>query len=356
MSDNIAIIIGSLTEKAGSERVVVDSANHLSVDNNVYIFVCGSKISSYEVSERVKVISICSEIPKKKINQFFWYFKFILYLNLYCRILSIDVAICHWTKLSICLPFIYGRIKVWAHEHQNDDLLPKWLKLLKSKLYHKLDLVSVLNSSEEIISRGKYNEQTFIIPGYVSAEFCNQDLGLQKKCNEMLFVGRLVDEKQPMLMLEMLMQSGLNESLWRVKIIGDGPLKSDINNYINDFENGMVELLKPRELLEFYKKSKYLLVTSKTEGFGMVIIEAMSQGCVPISFDCDSGPRNIITDGVDGYLIKSKDDFIEKLKCILKQKNGKFEVMSKAAIEKSKKYSMSNSMFLWEKALAELRK
>ena len=54
-------------------------------------------------------------------------------------------------------------------------------------------------------------------------------------------------------------------------------------------------------------RSSFLLMTSNREGLGLVLIEAMSKGCVPIAYDIDYGPAEIITDGVDGFLVEPGD-------------------------------------------------
>ena len=56
-----------------------------------------------------------------------------------------------------------------------------------------------------------------------------------------------------------------------------------------------------------YLKSSILVQPSRTEGFGLVIIEAMSCGLPVVSFDCENGPRSIITDGEDGFLVAPFD-------------------------------------------------
>jgi len=59
-------------------------------------------------------------------------------------------------------------------------------------------------------------------------------------------------------------------------------------------------------LAEFARAS-FMLMTSNREGFGLVLVEAMSQGCVPIAYDIKYGPSDIITDGVDGFLVEPGD-------------------------------------------------
>jgi len=59
-------------------------------------------------------------------------------------------------------------------------------------------------------------------------------------------------------------------------------------------------------LAEFARAS-FMLMTSNREGFGLVLVEAMSQGCVPIAYDIKYGPSDIITDGVDGFVVEPGD-------------------------------------------------
>lgn len=69
-----------------------------------------------------------------------------------------------------------------------------------------------------------------------------------------------------------------------------------------------------------YLSSSILVQPSRTEGFGLVLIEAMACGVPVISFDCENGPRSIITNGVDGFLIPPFDirAFAEKVMILMK--------------------------------------
>ena len=58
-----------------------------------------------------------------------------------------------------------------------------------------------------------------------------------------------------------------------------------------------------------------LLLTSRFEGFGLVLVEAISHGIPVISSDCETGPRDIVVEGINGYLYKPGDlkEFVEKV-------------------------------------------
>ena len=85
---------------------------------------------------------------------------------------------------------------------------------------------------------------------------------------------------------------------------------------------------------EKYAESSIFVLSSRYEGFGMVLIEAMSFGIPCVSFDCNYGPSDIIKDGEDGFLIKNGDekDFAQKLQELMRDENLRKEMGEKARV------------------------
>ena len=109
------------------------------------------------------------------------------------------------------------------------------------------------------------------------------------------------------------------------------------------------------DLFEKYKQSSILLLTSWYEPFGLVLPEAMSCGLPVVAFDCPYGPADIITDGVDGFLIskRSLEDFANRV-CQLIDNLDLRVKMGKSGIESSKKYAESCIMPLWKQLFDRL--
>ena len=98
-------------------------------------------------------------------------------------------------------------------------------------------------------------------------------------------------------------------------------------------------------------------MTSVYEPFGLVIPEAMSCGLPVIAFDCPYGPRSIITDGLDGYLIEDRkiDAFAQKLSEMMEARELRRK-LGQAAVLSSKRYSESQIMPLWKSLFNDLAK
>lgn len=95
---------------------------------------------------------------------------------------------------------------------------------------------------------------------------------------------------------------------WTLCIYGDG-MRQQLQKQIDELGISSTCLLKHSvpNIIEKYCESSIFVLSSRYEGFGMVIIEAMACGVPPVSFTCPCGPRDIIDNGKDGLLVKNGD-------------------------------------------------
>lgn len=172
-------------------------------------------------------------------------------------------------------------------------------------------------------------------------------------------VGRLSTEKG----LERLIQiwDYMNKNynyIPELLIVGDGDQRKNLLKSVNDFGlKNKVHLVGQKDNEEVQKLIQNAIcfcMTSYTEGFPLVLLEALNVGTPQIAFDVRVGPRNIILDNLTGYLVKDGDieDYSKKIMYIFNNKNIResFSINSK---KRSEDFSESRIMNVWEKVICQ---
>lgn len=110
-----------------------------------------------------------------------------------------------------------------------------------------------------------------------------------------------------------------------------------------------------KDVKKQYVDSSVFALPSRFEGFGLVIIEAMSCGLPVVSFDCENGPRNILTDGEDGFLITPFDieEYAEKLLWLINNEDYR-KRMGNNAYQTSQSYEIEGIAAQWIELFDEL--
>jgi len=144
---------------------------------------------------------------------------------------------------------------------------------------------------------------------------------------------------------------------WVLEIYG----KSDENNYyqtlIDKYKLEKNTLLLPptSDIEQRYLDASIYVMSSRFEGFGMVLTEAMACGLPCVSFDCPYGPSDIITEGEDGFLVPvgDTDKLAEKICFLIENDETRFR-MGKNAKENVKRFLPENIISQWDKLFKEL--
>lgn len=148
-------------------------------------------------------------------------------------------------------------------------------------------------------------------------------------------------------------------SSWQLKIFGDGQLESSLKEQIIRLGIQSSAEIHPasKDIFKEYAKSAFLVLASSYEGFGMVLVEAMSVGLPVVSFDCKCGPRDIIDNENNGLIIPLGDCQALSLAMTRVMTDDILRIkMSKNATISSKTFSESIIMEKWVKLFDELCK
>jgi glycosyltransferase involved in cell wall biosynthesis len=140
--------------------------------------------------------------------------------------------------------------------------------------------------------------------------FQRPELNLQtiQKENIVLFVGRLnISQKRVDLLLQIWKQLHQQSSDWQFWVLGEGEEKKNMEKFCKENKLDKVTFFGKVNPNEYYKKAKIFHMTSAYEGFGNVLIEAQSYGCVPMLFDSYAAASDIIAHNKNGVLINAFD-------------------------------------------------
>lgn len=136
----------------------------------------------------------------------------------------------------------------------------------------------------------------------------------QKKQKEIIFVGRLDPTlKKVKRIIDIWNLLASSNPDWRLTIIGDGPDRSFLENYVQELNLKRVSFEGFQNPVEYYKRASILMLTSDFEGFPLVLPECMSCGVIPAVYGSFSAVYDIVEDGKNGIVIPfNKDGFDAK--------------------------------------------
>ena len=309
MLNKTILFIADHLKGGGAERILLEAATLLAENNSVIIALLDSNDIRMEVPQNIRIINL--DINQKFMTGGLWRRgnrnltqKEIEIINSHIKTLEPDLIILTHCYAFHVLPYISGNIWLWVHYEifnpvrQKVKNIFRWYKETR-RLYHELKYFPQLLDAKKVIFVNHDFQKicydyiplatTKVIYNGVKIdpdEILNPETNIKKW--DCIFVGRLSSEKQPDYALIAFSKSNLKG---RMAIVGDGRMMDELKYLANSL--GIADRVDflgwQSDVKPYIKQSHVSLMTSNSEGYGLVISESLVLDTPVVAFNCSDG-------------------------------------------------------------------
>ncbi|WPC34791.1 glycosyltransferase [Acinetobacter sp. YWS30-1] len=315
----ILMIIPSLSA-GGAERVLSSLANDWIARNmcEIEMVVFTNVEDFYEINENIKIHRFNYTSFSK-----FKYFELLkLIYRLRRKILEINPDICFsFLRESNILTLISSmglKNKIVISERDSPlTILPFHYNILRKKLYPlATGIIAQTTEYKEFIDNEINISKSIVIPNPVRSI----EVSEVKREKIIINVGRLIPEKGHEYLLESFALCKKKKD-WHLVLVGDGYLREKLEKKVRQLNllQQVTFVGKSKEVDNWLCRSSIFAFSSISEGFPNALAEAMSASLPCVSFNCITGPSDLIFDGVNGFLVEVKNiqKFSERLDLLM---------------------------------------
>jgi glycosyltransferase involved in cell wall biosynthesis len=317
----ILFITGDQSQTGGTERTCTNVANMLAEEGFlVEVLSLNNGLSShFELHTGVKLSSLALEgySSIKLLSKASLSISRFLKNNHFDYVVVVESLLFICMMLSVLMRSKNIKIINWEHFNYDVDLglktrrIARWL----ASKFADVNVVLTQADREKWISKLKTNSQN-IVQIYNLNPFdglANRSVHLGSELNLpkiVLAAGRLTSQKGFDLVIEAWSKIKLNvRTDWVLKVVGEGEDRQMLKSMILalKLEDSVLLPGSSNEMIQAYQNCDVFVLSSRYEGFGLVLTEALSCGAPVISFNCPDGPSEIIYHNENGLLVKNGD-------------------------------------------------
>jgi glycosyltransferase involved in cell wall biosynthesis len=248
------------------------------------------------------------------------------------------------------------RVPVIVSERANpayDELKAVW-RMLRRRTYPRAAALVCQTSAMVEQLRRKIKIAGYAIPNPVEPPSTGHVVPMERDVNSrtIIAMGRLVPQKGFDLLLEAFARIAGRYPEWSIKVLGKGPLQARLEAQAASLglKNRVSFLGAVSDPFPILRAAGLFVFSSRFEGFGNALIEAMACGLPVISFDCPAGPSDIIRHGVDGLLVPPEDvNALANAMDHLIADAAERERLARRAPEVLERFSLERILAMWEK-------
>lgn len=313
-----------------------------------------NKLHNYIIKNKIDII----------INQWGLPFKTSMLCKMACRGTNCKfVSVLHGSPYTSKV-ILKAQDKIFAASNPLSSTFYKILLNLKETVIKWSIRYSVNNSSYYVLlsksfiqplieySKIENKDKIVAIGNPLTIEVDHNGFDLNTKKKQILYVGRMDFENKRVNRIvdvwEKLSRAYLD---WELVLVGDGPHKKELEKTVAERSiiNVKFEGFRKEAPIKYYKDARIFMLTSDLEGFGLVVIESMIYGCVPIVYGSYEAIYDIIDNKVNGFITPrpfSIDETIEKMKYLMDNNQNRVS-MAEAAMKKAQKFSIDSIKNEW---------
>jgi glycosyltransferase involved in cell wall biosynthesis len=311
---HILFVCSGLDHVGGLERIVTNLANQLAVEQyKVSILIVNeTTYSYYPLHKSIYTVLLNAKFGiDLKQNYIYRKFSFLKDIWDFKKVVSnltpdIIISTDYIFTASIYISGIYKYYKCICWQHGIFDCPKSYMwNLISKRAYKKIQAIVAMNSTEYELYK-KYNKNVFILPNFIEPSSAESN----HRSKTILSIAALAHYKGIDLLLKAADIVLKKHTEWTWKLIGKGELESNVLKEIeqDNLQNRLIlQAPQSHQITTEYVDTAIFVLTSRIELFGMVLIEAMCHGVPCIAFDCPSGPRHIITNTIDGFLVEPEN-------------------------------------------------
>jgi len=356
----------------GAERVSANLANYWATKgwDITIVTLSQQSLDFYELHPAVKRIAL--ELTSESANALTG-----LWQNI-CRVIALrrmlrqikpDIALGMMTTANVLLALAaWGlpNLRTIGAEHNHPPQLPIgyiW-ETLRHHTYGLLNAVTALSSEgKDWIKTNTNARNVSLIPNAVTWPLSGQEPRIspnalyQSERRFLLAVGRLEAQKGFDWLIEAFANLADEHPDWDLVILGEGSLRQMLEETVrkSDLEHRIFLPGRAGNMAEWFESADLYVMSSRFEGFPMTLVEAMAHGLAAVSFDCDTGPRDIIRHELNGLLVPPED--VTELTAALDRLMSDAltrQRFAERAVEVRERFSMEKVAGMWEKLFEEM--
>lgn len=347
----ICFFISTISSTGGTERVSTIIANALAKKGYEICFfnLIGDDAVKFELDPNIDIFTL--NLPEGSIKKNF--FKIILAWRDFVKNKNIDVVVDVDSILSVfTVPAMIGlpvQHICWEHFNYNVDLGVKFRKIGRLMAAKFSDYVITLSDKDKSLWRmGIKNIKAKIVTIHNPCSYENVINTPKLEYKIILAVGRLTYQKGFDMLISVWSKICKKNTDWKLTIVGSGEEEESLKNLAKklDIIDRINFIPATTDIQQYYKTSSLYCMSSRFEGFGLVLLEAQAFGLPIVSFDCDCGPSDILENEVNGILVENGNliDLEENLLKMMNLKEAEYSQYVSNSFEKIKNFSLDSSI------------